>query len=129
MLLWHFLERRLFIHNVAGFYAFSRVAGSRRQSNTLQKKLFCSVVIYCKYSFKGLNGEFSFGWWLIVILKWFSFCDRRAKELKVLKYFFVNIHKFVLLLIEKCVVQSILVEVNLILAIKLHSELIIRAIL
>ena len=36
---------------------------------------------------------------------------------------------FVLFLIEKCVVQSIFVEVNLFLAIKLHPDLIIRAIL
>ena len=49
------------------------------------------------------------------------------KELRVLKYFFVNI--FVLFLIEKCAVQNILVEVNLFLAIKLQPDLIIRAIL
>ena len=43
-------------------------------------------------------------------LKYFSFGDRRAKEFKVLKCL-VNI--FVLLLIEKFVVQSMLVEANL----------------
>ena len=58
-----------------------------------------SVIIYCGYLFKRSIGVFSFGWFLISILKWFSFCDRRAKDFKVLKYLFVNI--FVLLLIEK----------------------------
>ena len=75
---------------------------------------------------KRLIGGFSFGWFLTVMLKCISFCDRRAKEFKVSKYF-VNI--FVLFLIEKCVIQSILVEANLCLAIKLQPELIIRAIL
>ena len=37
--------------------------------------------------FKLLIGGFSFGWFLIVTLKCFSFCDRRAKEFKVSKYF------------------------------------------
>ena len=45
-----------------------------------------------------------------VKVAYFSFGDRRAKEFKVLKCL-VNI--FVLLLIEKCVVQSMLVEANL----------------
>ena len=40
---------------------------------------------------------------------------------------FVNI--FVLFLIEKCVIQSILVEVNLHLAVKLQPDLIVGAIL
>ena len=66
-----------------------------------------------------LNGQLLdlvfFGWVLIDILKCISFYDRRAKEFKVLKYF-VNI--FVLFLIEKCVVQSILVKANLHLAVK-----------
>ena len=52
---------------------------------------------------KWLIGGFSFSWFLIVILQCISFCDRRTKEFKVLKYF-VNI--FVLFLIEKYVVQS-----------------------
>ena len=43
------------------------------------------MVIYCGYPFKQLIGGFSFGWFLIVILKWISFCVRRAKEFKVLK--------------------------------------------
>ena len=51
-------------------------------------------------SINRIIGGFSFDW-LIVILKCFSFCDRRAKEFKVSKYF-VNI--LVLFLIEKCVV-------------------------
>ena len=87
--------------------------------------LFCGN--YCGYLFKQSIGVFSFGWFLISILKWFSFCDRRAKEFKVLKYLFVNV--IVLLLIEKCVVQTILIEANLFLAVKLQSELIVRAIL
>ena len=49
---------------------------------------------------------------------------RRAKEFKVLKCL-VNI--FVLLLITKCLVQSVLVEVNFSLAIKLQPDIIIRA--
>ena len=52
---------------------------------------------------KRLIGGFSFDWFLIAILKCISFCDQRAKEFKVSKYF-VNI--FILFLIEKCVVQS-----------------------
>ena len=55
----------------------------------------------------------------------FSFCVLEVKEFEVLKWF-GNI--FVLLLIEKCVVSSILVEANLFLAVKLQPELIIRAI-
>ena len=71
---------------------------------------------------KRLIGGFSFGWFLIVILKCISFCDRRAKEFKVSENF-ANI--FALLLIEKRVVQSILVEANLHVAVKLQSDLII----
>ena len=59
---------------------------------------------------KWLIGGFSFGQSLIYILKCFSFCDRRVEEFKVLKCY-VNI--FVLFVIERCVVQSILVEANL----------------
>ena len=73
-----------------------------------------------------LISGFSFGCFLIVILKWFSFCVRRAKELKVLKCLG---NKFALLLIEKCVVQSLLVEANLFLAITLQPDLTIRAII
>ena len=61
-----------------------------------------------------------------LILKCISFCNRRAKEFNASKYF-VNI--FVLFLIEKCVVQSILVETNNYLAVKLQSDLIMRAII
>ena len=75
---------------------------------------------------KRLISGLSFGWFLVVILKWFSFCVRRAKEVKVLKCL-VNI--FALFLIKKCVVQSILVESNLFLAIKLQPDLIMRLIL
>ena len=50
----------------------------------------------------------------------------KAKEFEVIKWF-VNI--FVLFLIEKCAGQSILVEGNLFLAIKLQPNLIIRSIL
>ena len=60
------------------------------------------------------------------MFKCINFCDQRAKEFKVLNCF-VNI--FVLLLIEKRVLQRILVEANLYLAVKLQSDLIIRAIL
>ena len=52
-------------------------------------------------SVRQLFGGFSFGCFLVVILKCFSFCDRQAKEFKVSKHF-MNI--FVLFLIEKCVV-------------------------
>ena len=52
-------------------------------------------------------GGLSFGWFLIYILKCFSFCVRRAKEYKVLKCL-VNI--FVQFVIERCVVKSILVH-------------------
>ena len=55
-----------------------------------------------------------------------SFYVRQSKEFKVVKCL-VNI--FVLILIEKCVVQSILVEANLFLAIQSQPDLIIRAIL
>ena len=65
-------------------------------------------------SIKRLMGGFSFGWFPIVIhLKCNSFCDQRAKEFEVLK---CSVNIFVLFLIEKCVVQSILVEANLHLA-------------
>ena len=67
---------------------------------------------------------------LINILEYIGLCDRRVKEFKVSKYF-VNI--FVLFLIEKCVVLSIvvkyLVEANFHLAVKLQFGLIIQAIL
>ena len=43
--------------------------------------------------------------------------------------FQVSVNVFVLCLIEKSVVQSIIVEANLHLAVKLQSELITRAIL
>ena len=51
--------------------------------------LFCGGLlrIISGTRIKRLIGGFSFGWFLIVILKCFSFCDRRAKEFKVLKYF------------------------------------------
>ena len=60
------------------------------------------------------------------VLKCITYCDRRAKKFEVLKCL-VNI--FVLFLIKECVVQSILREANLHLAVKLQSDLIIRAIL
>ena len=60
------------------------------------------------------------------MLKCISFCDRRAKEFKVLNCL-VNV--FVLFLIEKRVLQSILVEANLHLAVKLQPDLIILVIL
>ena len=44
-----------------------------------------------------LFGGFSFGWFLIAILKCFGFYDRRTKEFKVLKCF---VKIFVLFLIE-----------------------------
>ena len=53
-------------------------------------------------SVRQLFGGFSFGCFLVVMLKCFHFCDRRAKEFKVLKHF---MNTFVLFLIEKCVVQ------------------------
>ena len=53
-----------------------------------------------------LFGGFSFGCFLIVIFKSFSFCDRRAKEFKVLKCL-VNIHVYIRFVMEKRVVQSI----------------------
>ena len=63
------------------------------------------------------------GSWL---LKYISFCDHQAKEFKVLKWL---VNMFVLFLMEKCVGQSILVEANLFLAIKLQPDLTIQAIL
>ena len=53
-------------------------------------------------SIKRFFGGFSFGCFLIAILKCFSLYDCQAKEFKVSKHF-INI--FVLFLIEKCVVQ------------------------
>ena len=53
------------------------------------------------------------------------FLVRRAKEFNVLKWF-VDI--FVLFIIGKCVIQSILVEANLYLAVKLQPDLNIQAI-
>ena len=86
--------------------------------------LFCGELLWIVSAtrIKRSIGGFSFGWFLIVILKCISFCDRRAKEFKVWSIF-VSI--FVLFLIEKCVVQSILVEANLHLAVKLQPDLII----
>ena len=47
---------------------------------------------------KRLIGGFSFGWTLIDILKCISFCDRRAKNFKVLKCLVII---YVLFLIEE----------------------------
>ena len=90
--------------------------------------LFCGDLLWIisVTKTKPLIGRFSFGWFLIVILKCISLRNRRAKEFKVLKCF-ENI--FVLFVLEKCVIQSILVEANLHLAVKLPPDLIIRAIL
>ena len=60
------------------------------------------MVIYCDKNLSGQLVDFSFGWFLIVILKYISYRDRRAKELDVLKCW-VNI--LVLFLIEECAVQ------------------------
>ena len=62
------------------------------QSGRVEKvvKVRCSVVIYCGF-YQRLIGGFNFGCFLIVVLKWFIFCDRRAKELEVLKYISVNV--------------------------------------
>ena len=83
-------------------------------------KRCCTGVVYCGLlTRQELSGQLVdlifFGWVLIDILKCISFCDRRAKQFKVLNCF-VNI--FVLFLIEKCVAQSSLVEANLHLAVK-----------
>ena len=63
---------------------------------------------------------------VILVLKCFSFVIDERRNLRS-ESIFVNI--FVLFLIEKCVVQSILVEADLHLAVKLQPDLIIRAIL
>ena len=72
---------------------------------------------------KRVIDRFSF---LIDILECIGLCDRRVKEFKVSKHL---VNMSVLFLIEKCVVQRIvvkhLVEANLHLAVELQSELII----
>ena len=50
--------------------------------------MHCSLMIYCGLLewqvSDGCLGAFSFGCFLILVLKCFIFCDRRAKELEVL---------------------------------------------
>ena len=55
------------------------------------------------------------------------FCDRRAKELQVLKYYFCE--NICSVLDRKVRGSGILVEANLVLAIWLQSDLIVRAVL
>ena len=83
------------------------------------------VVASCYSGKRRLIGGVSFGYFLIVDLKCFIFCDRRAKEFKVSKHFMNTV---VLYVIGRCLVQVFLVEANLFLAIKLQPVLIIRAI-
>ena len=66
--------------------------------------LLCGDLLWISISvtsIKQLIGGFSSGWFLIVVIKCFSFCDRRAKEFKVSR----PLNIFVLFLIEKSVVQ------------------------
>ena len=79
----------------------------------MKKEVWCSVVIYCGFYLR-LFGGFSFGCFLIYVLKCFSFCVRRAKEFKVFKCL-VNI--LVQFVVEKCVIQRISVEADLRLAV------------
>ena len=69
-------------------------------------------------------------WFLIYILKCYSFCGRRAKEFKVSKYF----AKYICSVLDQEVSGSIIVvkfsvEANLLPAVKLQPDLFIRAIL
>ena len=89
MLFWQFLDRRPIYTRGGEIITHSKRQSGRVAVETEEKKESCSVMVYCGLSARQeLSGQLVdlifFGWILIDILTCISFCDRRAKEFKVL---------------------------------------------